>query len=154
MEEASGFLIISGTYWNNWGSPLQRFIEVMSAYENTNLFFGKPVACVVSLDSVGGFEVASRLHAVFSGFGCWSPPCSTLVISRLGQEAVNSTAGKEDDPNEDVWRLDDIKVMLNNLMRSTGISEKWQQWPIEQLKLKDGPWPATGVLELGGKKFL
>src|SRR5581483_5345246 len=56
-----GLLVISGTYWNSWSSPLQRFIEVATAFENTPAFFGKPVACAVTMDSVGGMEVAARL---------------------------------------------------------------------------------------------
>lgn len=154
FREADGFLIVSGTYWNSWGSPLQRLIEVMSVFENTDVFFGKPVACVVSMDSVGGWEVASRLHAAFSGFGCWSPPCSTLVISRIGQEAVNRTMGSKDDPNEDVWRLDDIKILLKNLIMAAGIHEKWVHWPYEKLKVNEGNWPDTGILDLASPKFL
>lgn len=154
VKKADGFLIISGTYWNSWGSPLQRFIEVMSVFENTNVFFGKPVACVVSMDSVGGMEVAGRLHSVFSGFGCWSPPCSTVVISRIGQEVVKSTSGNKNDPNEDVWRLDDINVLVKNLMHSTRLNGKWEHWPNDELKIKNGPWPATGILDLGSAKFL
>lgn len=154
IEEADGFLVISGTYWNSWGSPLQRFIEVMSAFENTPVFFGKPVASVISMDSVGGMEVAGRLHSVFSGFGCWSPPCSTVVISRVGQEAVKSTSGKKNDPNEDVWRLEDLNVVIKNLIRSTHLNGKWDHWPNDELKIKDGPWPDSGILDLGSSKFL
>lgn len=154
VKDADGFLIVTGNYWNSCGSVLQRFIEVMSVFENTEVFFGKPVACVVSMDSVGGTEVADHLHSVFSGFGCWSPPCSTLIISRIGQDAVNKTKGKKNDPNKDVWRLDDIEVVIQNLIASTSLDGKWKQWPIEKLKIKDGPWPENGVLDLGSSKFL
>lgn len=94
LVDCDAFLVISGVYWNNWSSPLQRFIEVMTAFENTPAFFGKPVACAVTMDSVGGIEVTARLQAVFGGLGCWSPPCSTLVLSRTGQEAMTVAVKK------------------------------------------------------------
>ena len=148
------FLVVTGNYWNSWGSPLQRFIEVMTVFENTPVFFGKPVACVGTMDSVGGMELAARLHAVFSGLGCWSPPCSTLVLSRVGMEAIKATAGVLADPNEDVWRLDDLEIVLMNLVRASHIQVDWAKWPVKQLMLPDGPWPATGEINIGGPTFL
>ncbi len=148
------FLIISGVYWNNWGSPLQKFIEVFTSCENTPVFWGKPVGCIVSMDSVGGVEVAGRLHAVFSGLGCWSPPCTTLVLSRVGQEAIEASKGLDDDPNEDVWRLDDMEVVIENLLRATTLDCEWKAWPHVAYKLTDAPWPTTGPLDIGGPKFI
>ncbi|MDQ3290124.1 MAG: NAD(P)H-dependent oxidoreductase, partial [Bacteroidota bacterium] len=57
LQSSDGFLIVSGTYWNNYGSSLQRFIEVISTFENSSALFGKPLACAVTMDSVGGAEV-------------------------------------------------------------------------------------------------
>ncbi|WP_315815507.1 NAD(P)H-dependent oxidoreductase [Paraflavitalea speifideaquila] len=150
-----GLLVVSGVYWNSWSSPLQRFIEVSTAFENTAAFWGKPVACGVSMDSVGGLEVASRLHGVFSGLGCWSPPCSTLVLSRVGQEAIAASSGQVGDANEDVWRPADMEVVLKNLVRGTHISrEGWLAWPHVELPLPDGPWPVSGSLDMGTARFL
>jgi chromate reductase len=154
LLDHDGFLIVSGTYWNSWGSPLQRFIEVVTPLENTPVFFGKPVSCVVSMDSVGGIEVAARIHCVFSQFGCWTPPCSTLVLSRVGQEAVEATKGEEEDPNEDVWRLDDIEIVLRNLIASTRMDGQWEKWPNAEFKIEDGPWPSTGPIDMESPKFL
>jgi chromate reductase len=150
-----GFLVVTGVYWNSWSSPLQRFIEVATAFENTAAFWGKPVACGVSMDSVGGLEVASRLQGVFGGLGCWSPPCSTLVLSRVGQEAIAASAGQVDDINEDVWRMDDLEVILKNLVRAAHISRgEWVAWPHVELQLPDGPWPEHGALDMGTERFL
>lgn len=152
---SAGFLVVSGVYWNNWSSSLQRFIEVVAAFENTPAFFGKPVACAVSMDSVGGIEVAARLHAVFGGLGCWTPPCTTLVLSRTGQEAIAASAGKEDDPNEDVWRMDDLSVVLHNLAVAAAMPHAaWKAWPHRELHIADGPWPASGPLDMESPKFL
>lgn len=150
-----GFLIVTGVYWNNWGSPLQRFIEIVTAFENSPAFFGKPVACAVTMDSVGGSELAARIHFAFSGLGCWSPPCSTLVLSRVGQEAVEASKGQADDPNEDVWRADDIEIVLKNLATAISLkNDAWVSWPHVELKIPDQPWPENGILNLDTPKFL
>jgi chromate reductase len=155
LAACDGFLVVTGVYWNNWSSPLQRFVEVATAFENTPAFFGKPVACAVTMDSVGGIEVAARLQAVFGGLGCWSPPCSTLVLSRTGQEAMDATAGKEDDPNEDVWRMDDLHIVLQNLITAAAIPRSnWIAWPHSELIIPNGPWPEKGPLDMGTPKFL
>lgn len=153
LEQQDALLVITGNYWNNYGSPLQRFIEVFTAYENTPCFFGKPVACVVSMDSVGGTDIAARIHSVFSGLGCWSPPCSTLVLSRVGQEAIAASKGIDDDANEDVWHLEDMDTVLKNLLASTGIKAEWEHWPHVQLKA-EGQWPRQGNLDMDSPKFL
>ncbi|PSR53201.1 FMN reductase [Adhaeribacter arboris] len=155
LTSSHGFLIITGTYWNNYGSSLQRFIEIISAFENSPALFGKPVACAVSMDSVGGADVASRIQSVFSGLGCWSPPCSTLVVSRVGQEAISASKGQVDDPNEDVWRVEDLEIVLKNLVKATSLPpDVWVSWPHVTLKIPDGEWPATGNLDLNSPRFL
>lgn len=155
LTGCDGFLVVTGVYWNNWSSPLQRFIEVTTAFENTPAFFGKPVACAVTMDSVGGIEVAARLQAVFGGLGCWSPPCSTIVLSRTGQEAMAASVGKENDPNEDVWRIADLSIVLQNLASAVGMPRNnWVAWPHTELTIPDGPWPVDGVLDMGSPRFL
>jgi multimeric flavodoxin WrbA len=145
LTSCDGFLVITGVYWNNWSSPLQRFIEVTTAFENTPAFFGKPVACAVTMDSVGGIEVAARLQAVFGGLGCWSPPCSTVVLSRTGQEAIDASAGSANDPNNDVWRMDDLTIVLQNLVIAAAMPRhNWVAWPHIELVIPDGPWPGYG----------
>ena len=155
LTGCDGFLVVTGVYWNNWSSPLQRFIEVATAFENTPAFFGKPVACAMTMDSVGGIEVAARLQAVFGGLGCWSPPCSTIVLSRTGQEAMAASVGKEDDPNEDVWRIADLSIVLQNLATAAGMPRnEWIAWPHAELTVPDGPWPGDGALDMGSPRFL
>ncbi len=155
LTGCDGLLVITGVYWNNWSSPLQRFIEVATAFENTPAFFGKPVACAVTMDSVGGIEVAARLQAVFAGLGCWSPPCSSIVLSRTGQEAMAASFGQEDDPNEDVWRMADLSIVLQNLAIAAALPRNnWTSWPHRELAIPDGPWPDKDALDMGSPKFL
>jgi chromate reductase len=155
LFNSDAFLVVTGVYWNNWSSPLQRFIEITTAFENTPAFFGKPVASAVTMDSVGGIEVAARLQAVFGGLGCWSPPCSTVVLSRTGQEAITASAGSEDDLNEDVWRLDDLNIVLKNLVTAAAMPRNnWLAWPHTGLVIPNGPWPGIGPIDMGTPKFL
>lgn len=155
LTSCDAFLVITGVYWNNWSSPLQRFIEVTTAFENTPAFFGKPIACAVTMDSVGGIEVAARLQGVFGGLGCWTPPCSTIVLSRTGQEAMAASAGKEHDPNEDVWRLSDLAIVLQNLTTAAAMPRNnWTAWPHAALNIPDGPWPESGAVDMGSERFL
>ncbi len=155
LSSHDGFFVVSGVYWNNWSSSLQRFIEVITIFENSPIFFGKPIACAVSMDSVGGIEVASRIHATFTSLGCWSPPCSTLVLSRVGLEAISASKGNKLDPNEDVWRLDDIEIVLNNLVTATSIKNiPWVSWPHVELKISDAKWPNEGPLNMNSPKYL
>jgi NAD(P)H-dependent FMN reductase len=155
INDHDGFLIVTGVYWNNWSSPLQRFIEIVTAFENSPAFFGKPVACAVTMDSVGGIEVAARIHAVFSGLGCWSPPCSTVVLSRVGQEAITASKGQAHNPNDDVWCREDVPIVMQNLVTATSFRrEAWISWPHIGLKVPDQPWPEQGSLNMNTPKFL
>lgn len=152
---SDGFLVISGVYWNSWSSLLQRFLEVSTAFEQTPVFRGKPVACAVSMDSVGGSEVAARIHAAFSGLGCWSPPCATVVVSRVGQEAMKASEGMPDNPNDDVWRLADLEIVVSNLLTASAYNRAdWKQWPHTSLRRPQGDWPAQGSLDMGSPIFL
>ncbi|MFN0279194.1 MAG: NAD(P)H-dependent oxidoreductase [Pyrinomonadaceae bacterium] len=155
LASHDGFFVVTGNYWNNGGSALQRFLEVVTFCENGPEFFGKPFACAVTMDSVGGIDVASHLHTAFSGLGCWSPPCSTVIISRVAEEAIQASKGKTDDPNEDVWRIDDLEILLNNLVASCHVNhEIWRSWPCRELPVPEGDWPESGPLDLGSIKFL
>lgn len=155
LEKTDAFIITSGTYWNNFSSVLQRFIEVCTPFENTKAFLGKPIATVISMDSVGGIEVANKIISSFSGLGCWAPPCSSIILSRLGQFAVQQTKEWEVDPNEDVWRLEDVEILTDNLIVASQINRDiWKVWPNTQLVLNNNKWPESGELHMDNPKFL
>jgi NAD(P)H-dependent FMN reductase len=155
LDKSNAFIVISGTYWNNLSSTLQRFIEVCTPFENTEVFFGKPISTIISMDSVGGVDVANKIISAFSGLGCWTPPCSTIVLSRLGQEAVNRTKEFDIDPNEDVWRIEDLEILIDNLVLASQLDKKkWKAWPNIQLKITDQNWPEAGNLNMGNEIFI
>src|SRR5690606_1188808 len=100
----------SGVYWGSWGSPLQRFLEVMTWLEGTPTLVGKPCGAVVTMDSVGGQDVGQRLLGVLATLGCMIPPMPMVIVSRLGAE-VSGVPG-----NEDVWQIEDIDLLVENLL--------------------------------------
>lgn len=156
LESADGFIVITGTYWNNVSSILQRFFEICTQFENTPAFLGKPVSVVVSMDSVGGIDVASKISEIFGGLGCWTPPHATVVLSRVGEDAARLTKNLEDDPNADVWVVEDILILIENMLIACQVDRsKWVTWSCMHLKLNNlNTWPETGELEMGNPKFL
>jgi chromate reductase len=151
LERADAFLIGTGIYWGSWGSPLQRFLEVMSSYELSRCFLGKPAGALISADSVGGLDVAQRLLGAFSLLGCLLPPLSSVVLSRA------ACAATEADPeaNADVWQLDDLDVVVNNLLLARAFSETvWSTWPVRKLPRIEGDYPTHGPLAGGLEKFV
>lgn len=149
IRAAHGLLVGTGVYWGSWGSPLQRFLEVMTGFETSDLFVGKPVGVVVTMDSVGGFDVAERLLGVFTTLGCFAPPLTMLVVSRLATEL------REVDGNEDVWQLDDADALVQNLVLAMNADAvAWRSWPVVRTQQLTGRYPATGPLDLGAPNFL
>lgn len=151
LRRADALLVGTGTYWGSWGSPLQRFLEVISAYELSPCFLGKPVGAVVSADSVGGLDIAQRLLGAFSLLGCVIPPLSTLVISRVAVAAIRADA----EANEDVWRPEDLEIVVQNLVLGARLRElPWATWPVRNLAPTEGDFAARGALDAGLEKFL
>jgi chromate reductase len=148
IERADALLFGTGVYWGSWGSPLQRFLEVLTSYELEACFLGKPVGAVVSSDSVGGLDVAQRLLGSLSLFGCSVPPLSTLVLSRVASAAGASAE------NDDVWQLADLEVVLDNLLKASAHRIEWATWPARRLPRVTGVYPASGPLHGGLAKFV
>lgn len=147
LRAADAFLVATGTYWGSWGSPLQRFLEVVTPLEASDIFLGKPVACVVTMDSAGGVEVGTRLLGTFALLGCQVPPFPLVVLSRTAT-AVDGRPGFDD-----VWQERDLEVLVHNLKvaAAAGRSERsrFRAWSVDKGRLPSGPWPATGALDIG-----
>ncbi len=151
LGAADAFLIGSGVYWGSWGSPLQRFLEVITAYELSSCFLGKPAGAVISADSVGGLDVAQRALGAFSLLGCVLPPLCCVVVSRAACAA--SDADRE--ANADVWQIDDLEIVVRNLVLAQGFrATPWTTWPVRKLARVEGPYPSRGALGGGLEKFV
>lgn len=148
LSEADALLFATGVYWGSWGSPMQRFFEVMTWLEGTDALLGKPAGVVVTMDSVGGQDVAQRLIGVCATLGCLVPPMPMVVLSRLST-AVSGTPG-----NEDVWHVDDISALVENLQTAAAIRGlPWRSWAFERTAMPTGVYPASGAIDLGLPRF-
>ena len=150
LSSADAFLTGSGVYWGSWGSPLQRFLEVISSYELSACFLGKPAGALISADSVGGLDVAQRLLGAFSLLGCLLPPLCSVVLSR----AVCAATAVDPEANADVWQFDDVEVVVRNLLLAQPFARTaWSTWPVRKLGRIEGRYPAHGPLSAGLEKF-
>jgi len=129
LSKASAFVFVTGTYWDSWGSPLQKFLEDFTDLEGTPVFMGKPCAVFVLNHSVGGKSVLSRLQGVLSTFGCIIPPMSGMVYSLVNDIVIKKTKSVHAD---DLWSLSDIAVVIANLQLATETEIKWQSWAVDR----------------------
>jgi NAD(P)H-dependent FMN reductase len=144
---SDALIVGSGTYWHGWGSPLQRFLEVLTPWEGTEVFAGKPAAVVITADAYGGPDLAARLLHTLSSFGCLVPPCSTVVLTRAGM-------GPGHHPDDaDRWTLDDLDPLVANLLAAAALPRTWATWSVRALARPSGPWP-TGPLDLATARFV
>lgn len=127
LNWADGFIFSTGTYWDSWGSPLQTFLEITTSFEASNLFFGKPAAVIVTMHSVGGKGVLSRLQGVLNTMGILIPPMSGMVYSLAGKLAIE----KESSWSDDFWSLNDLEIITHNLVTSLQIKQNFKAWPVD-----------------------
>jgi len=139
LKVADAFLFLTGTYWDSWGSPLQFFLEEATEWEGSDLWLGKSAAIIVSMHSVGGKGVLSRLQGVLTTLGVIIPPMSGIVLSlavNLSEESLNTHL-------PDFWRSSDIKILMNNLKTSVEVNTeqlmKYQSWPTNDQDF-ERPW--------------
>lgn len=152
LDAADAFIIGSGVYWSSWGSPLQRFIEVATEREATPTFVGKPCAAIVTLDGVGGLDVAARIVTTMNLFGCVIPPFALAVLSRAAH-ALDGHAGFDD-----LWQTRDLAPLVENVVacaRTTrGTRAATATWQVTPLAAPSGLYPAPGALDLGSARFI
>jgi NAD(P)H-dependent FMN reductase len=150
LRRADGFLVGTGTYWSSWGSPIQCFLELMTSYEATDVFVGKPSSVLVTMDATGGSEVAARLAATFVCLGCFAPPFGWMALSRIGVElgALRPAAVS------DVWTHADIAVLIENLVVAARAPRlPYRAWSIDRAVPLDRPWPPTSPLDPAAPDF-
>lgn len=126
---ANGFIFTSGTYWDSWGSPMQKFLENVTQYEASDLFLFKPASVMITMHSVGGKSVLSRLQGVLNTLGMAIPPMSGLVYSLSAHLAMNA---EDNSFNDDFWSLEDIEVIVHNLMSAVNKKHDFKSWPVDR----------------------
>ncbi len=125
LAASDGFVFATGTYWDSWGSPLQAFLERATGLEASPVWLGKPAAVVVTMHSVGGKAVLSRLQGVLSTLGLLLPPMSGLAYSYAGHLALERAA------HADFWQRDDLAVVAHNLLEAARGGRDWRAWPVD-----------------------
>ena len=145
LKKADGFVFASGTYWDSWGSPMQRFFERATEFEGSSHWLGKPAAALISMHSVGGKGVLSRMQGVLSSLGLLIPPMSGVVYSLSSQMALSSADRGTTDAsarnadhafNDDFWQIDDLEYLSLNLKACLEFSRKkpnlFAPWPVDR----------------------
>jgi chromate reductase len=128
LAEADGVVIGTGTHWDSWSHRLQKFLEDATPSEATALWLGKPAGVVISMHSVGGKGVLSRLQGVLSTFGCVIPPMSGIVCSWVNQSAIAAAGPGVDD----LWSADDLAVVAHNLLVPFTPGAGYKAWPVDR----------------------
>lgn len=133
LNKADAVLIVTGTYWDSWGSPLQRFLEEATALEADPSIVGKPAGACVLMHSVGGKEVLSRLQGVLSTMGFLIPPMSGIAYSFSGQ----LSAQRHKKSVQDFWLLDDLDIVIENLKTASKQKFSWTAWAVDRKNFRD-----------------
>lgn len=128
IKHADALLCTSGTYWDSWGSPLQKFLEEATDLEARPEILGKPMGVCVLMHSVGGKGVLSRLQGVFSTMGFLIPPMSGMTYSLSGQLAMKSKNAHA----KDFWGMEDLDIIVENLKLASQSQVAWQAWPVDR----------------------
>jgi len=123
IKKADGLIFASGTYWDSWGSPMQQLFEKMTVLEGSKYLVGKPACAIITMHSVGGKEVCSKILGNLVSLGCMIPPFAGFAYSYADHVAHKSrTSGKK--LLDDVWHIQDLQALLNNLIRAAIIETK------------------------------
>jgi len=126
LRDAYGFIAATGTYWQSWGSPMQRFLEFATQWEGKDVFLGKPVCAIVTMHSLGGAEVLGRLQANFNLLGAFIPPMCCFVYSHLTQMAGKNAEGN------DVWNLDCLPTVAHNFQQAVDNLHQYIAWEVDR----------------------
>lgn len=123
IKKADGLIFSTGTYWDSWGSPMQQLFEKMTVLEGSKYLVGKPACAVVTMHSVGGKEVCSRILGNLVSLGCMIPPFAGFAYSYADHVAHKTrTSGRR--LLDDVWHIQDLQSLLNNLIKAACIETK------------------------------
>jgi NAD(P)H-dependent FMN reductase len=137
ISKTDALVFATGTYWDSWGSPLQRFLEEATETECSALWLGKPAAVLVSAHSVGGKGILSRLQGVLTTFGCWVPPLCGWYFTAANRLALDQTpsSARLQELQEDLWSTADLAIVAHNLLVALRIqppTDPYKAWPVDR----------------------
>ena len=126
VSEADALLFGTGTYWDSWGSPLQRFFEMTAHTEGQAIWVGKPAGAVVTAHAVGAKSVLSRLLGVLNVYGMLIPPFGGLAFTYVNQVALGHAT---EHLRNELWSDKDVDVVCHNLLQAVTGGRDWTLWP-------------------------
>jgi multimeric flavodoxin WrbA len=124
-SSADGFLFGTGTYWDSWGSPLQRFLEMTAHTEGADLWLGKPAGAIVTAHAVGAKSVLSRLLGVMNVFGMLIPPFAGMTYTWSNEVALEHAC---DHLRNELWKPRDVEVVAHNVLEAMRGTRDWISW--------------------------
>lgn len=126
VVRTDALLFGTGTYWDSWGSPMQRFFEMTAHTEGQSLWVGKPAGAIVTAHAVGAKGVLSRLLGVLNVYGMLIPPFAGLAYTYVNHVALDHA--NEHLANE-LWSPKDVDVVCHNMLQALHGTKDWTQWP-------------------------
>lgn len=133
-SKADAFIFGTGTYWDSWGSPLQKFFELTSSTEGESYWLGKPVGTIVTAHAVGAKGILSRLFGVLNVYGMLIPPLAGLAYTYVNQVALPKAP---EDLQKELWTADDVEIVCHNLLEALHGGKNWKQWPVDNVHFTD-----------------
>lgn len=125
-SQADAFIFGTGTYWDSWGSPLQRFLEMTAHTEAMDYWLGKPAGVIVTAHAVGAKSVLSRLMGVLNVYGMVLPPMAGLAYTWANEVAL---ATAPEHLVREMWTPQDVDVICHNLLEVLRGGKDWHCWP-------------------------
>jgi len=127
IRKSDALIFCTGTYWQSWGSPLQLLFEKMTEIEGKKHLLGKPAGAIVTMHSVGGQEVASRIQGVLVSLGCVLPPFCGFAYS-YADHVAHRTRFNGKKLMDDVWHIEDTYALVYNIVEYMKGTNKWKVW--------------------------
>ncbi len=125
-NKADILLFGTGTYWDSWGSPLQRFLEMTAHTEGDATWLGKPAGVFVTAHAVGAKGIISRLFGVLNVYGMLIPPFAGLAMTFVNDVAYPHAS---DHLRNELWSPADVEVVCSNLLEAHRGGSNWTHWP-------------------------
>lgn len=135
-DRADAFIFGTGTYWDSWGSPLQKFFEITSSTEGDKYWIGKPVAAIVTAHAVGSKGILSRLFGVLNVYGMLIPPLCGFAYTFVNHVALTTGVAPEELEKE-LWSYHDVDIICHNLSEAISGGKNWKQWPCDNVHFVD-----------------
>lgn len=124
-KKADAFIFGTGTYWDSWGSPMQRFFEETAATEGEDIWVGKPAGVIVTAHAVGGKGILSRLFGILNVYGMMIPPYSGICYTYVNHHALQTAP---DGLRAELWKFEDVGVVCHNVLEALKSGKDWKSW--------------------------